>query len=63
MKSAVLKTIEAWQVNPDRPRGVCLQSPTCSVYAHRVISKHGVFRGGALAAWRVLTCNGCLRRR
>jgi putative component of membrane protein insertase Oxa1/YidC/SpoIIIJ protein YidD len=63
MKTAVLKLIEAWQVNQDRPRGLCLQSPTCSVYAHRAISRHGLARGGIMAAWRVVTCNGCLRRR
>lgn len=62
MKKAVLRMIEAWQVNPDRPRGLCLQTPTCSVYGHRVISEHGVVRGGIMTAWRIFTCNGCMTR-
>lgn len=39
------------------PRGVCRFSPTCSVYAKEAISKHGVFKGGYLAAKRVLKCH------
>jgi putative component of membrane protein insertase Oxa1/YidC/SpoIIIJ protein YidD len=33
------------------------------VYGHRAISQHGLVRGGFMTAWRVVTCNGCLRRR
>jgi putative component of membrane protein insertase Oxa1/YidC/SpoIIIJ protein YidD len=63
MKTTVLRMIEAWQASPDRKRGLCLQSPTCSVYGHRAISKYGLIRGGAMTAWRVCTCNRCLRSR
>lgn len=63
MKTTVLRMIEAWQVNPDRKRGLCLQSPTCSVYGHQAIVKYGLIRGGVMTAWRVFTCNSCLRRR
>jgi putative component of membrane protein insertase Oxa1/YidC/SpoIIIJ protein YidD len=63
MKATVLRMIEAWQANPDRKRGLCLRTPTCSVYGHRVISQYGVLRGGALTAWRVFTCNSCMTRR
>lgn len=63
MKRTALRAIEAWQVNPNRARGLCLQDPTCSVYGHRAISQHGIIRGGAMTAWRVFTCNRCLRRR
>ena len=63
MKRTVLRLIEAWQVNPDRKRGLCLQSPTCSVYGHRAISRYGLICGGVMTAWRVFTCNGCMRRR
>ena len=63
MKTAVLRIIEAWQANPNRPRGMCLHTPTCSVYGHRAISEHGLLRGGVMTAWRVFTCNRCLTRR
>jgi putative component of membrane protein insertase Oxa1/YidC/SpoIIIJ protein YidD len=63
VKRSALQLIEAWQVNPNRKRGLCLQSPTCSVYGHRAISQYGLIRGGAMTAWRVFTCNGCMRRR
>lgn len=59
----MLRAIEAWQVNPNRPRGWCVRTPTCSVYGHRAISQHGLVRGGFMTAWRVVTCSGCLRRR
>lgn len=62
MKAQVLRAIEAWQVNPDRVRGLCRQTPTCSVYGHRAISRYGVPRGGIMTAGRILRCNGCLAR-
>jgi hypothetical protein len=60
-KASALRMIEAWQANQNRPRGLCLRTPTCSAYGHEVISRHGILRGGVMAAWRVVTCNGCLR--
>jgi uncharacterized protein len=60
MKAAALRAIEAWQRHPDRPRGMCRKRPTCSVYAHDAISRYGLIRGGVMAAWRILTCNGCV---
>jgi len=60
VKQGVLWIIEAWQENPDRPRGMCLHTPTCSVYGHQAISRYGVFRGGIMTAWRVFRCNRCL---
>jgi putative membrane protein insertion efficiency factor len=35
----------------------CIYTPTCSHYGCEAIRKHGVLKGGALAAWRVLRCN------
>ncbi|MFQ5951877.1 MAG: membrane protein insertion efficiency factor YidD [Candidatus Omnitrophota bacterium] len=35
----------------------CRYSPTCSEYAIEAFEKFGLFRGTALAAWRVLRCN------
>jgi hypothetical protein len=63
MKDSVLRMIEAWQQNPNRTRGLCLRNPTCSVYGHRAISRYGLIRGGIMTAWRVFTCNGCMRQR
>ena len=63
MKAAVLRMIEAWQANPNRPRGMCLQTPTCSVYGYQAISRYGLIRGGIATAWRVVRCNGCVSAR
>jgi hypothetical protein len=57
LQRAVLRMIEAWQENPDRPRGTCLHTPTCSAYGHRAISEHGVVAGGFMTAWRIFRCN------
>ena len=35
----------------------CRFYPSCSSYAVTAIERHGVFRGGAMAAWRLLRCN------
>lgn len=35
----------------------CPYYPTCSTYALQAIEKHGWFKGGLLAAWRILRCN------
>lgn len=35
----------------------CIYYPTCSQYAIEAIEKYGAFKGGALAAWRILRCN------
>jgi putative membrane protein insertion efficiency factor len=35
----------------------CKYHPTCSAYAVEAITRHGVVRGGGLAAWRLLRCN------
>jgi putative component of membrane protein insertase Oxa1/YidC/SpoIIIJ protein YidD len=60
LRQGVLQAIEAWQRNPDRPRGRCLHTPTCSVYGHAAITRYGLVRGGFMAAWRVFRCNRCL---
>lgn len=39
-----------------RPR-VCRYEPTCSEYTAQCIHKHGVLRGIAFGAWRILRCN------
>ena len=35
----------------------CRFVPTCSEYAMEAIERHGVCRGGLLAAWRLLRCH------
>jgi putative component of membrane protein insertase Oxa1/YidC/SpoIIIJ protein YidD len=57
MKGPMLRMIEAWQANPDRRRGLCLQTPTCSEYGRLAITRHGVVLGGARTAWRILNCS------
>lgn len=36
---------------------VCKYIPTCSQYAIEAIQRFGVFKGSALAIWRILRCN------
>lgn len=35
----------------------CIYTPTCSQYAYEAISKYGLFRGGGMAARRLLRCH------
>ena len=35
----------------------CRFAPSCSQYAMEALRVHGVFRGTALAVWRILRCN------
>ena len=35
----------------------CRYVPTCSEYAMEAIDRYGVFRGGMMAAWRLLRCH------
>jgi len=43
-------------LSPLLPRA-CRFEPTCSAYARQAISRHGLVRGGALAARRLLRCH------
>jgi putative membrane protein insertion efficiency factor len=31
--------------------------PSCSAYAQEAVERHGAWRGGGLALWRILRCN------
>ena len=35
----------------------CRYIPTCSEYAVTAIERYGVWKGGRMAAWRLLRCN------
>ncbi len=35
----------------------CKYYPTCSAYAEQAVRTHGIVRGSALAAWRLMRCN------
>ena len=37
--------------------GQCKYHPSCSQYAIDALRKHGLFKGSALAGWRLLRCN------
>ena len=44
------------------PSGACRFTPSCSQYAVEALQVHGVFKGGALSAWRLCRCHpwgGC----
>ena len=43
-------------VSPLLP-SACRFYPTCSHYGYQAVYKYGVFKGSAMAAWRVLRCN------
>lgn len=44
-------------ISPLIPANTCKYHPSCSEYAVLAIRKHGVLRGPAMAAWRLLRCN------
>ncbi len=35
----------------------CRFTPTCSEYARLAVIEHGLLRGAALAAWRLMRCH------
>ena len=43
-------------ISPRKPYH-CPYCPTCSNYALEAIEKYGAFKGGRLAAWRLMRCN------
>ncbi|HEY1272227.1 MAG TPA: membrane protein insertion efficiency factor YidD [Terriglobales bacterium] len=45
-----------WLLSPLLPPA-CRYVPTCSEYAIEAIDRHGVWRGGAMALWRLLRCH------
>lgn len=58
MKSIVLAALRGYKrhVSPLLPPA-CRYTPTCSEYAVEAVERHGVLKGTALAAKRLLSCN------
>jgi putative membrane protein insertion efficiency factor len=38
------------------PPDTCRFTPTCSHYGYQAVFKHGLWKGGRLAVWRLLRC-------
>jgi len=59
IKRIMIFLIRTYQVtlSPRFSHGACRFTPTCSQYALEAIEIHGVFKGTALALWRILRCN------
>src|SRR6266404_2532224 len=49
-----------WVLSPVLPPA-CRYVPTCSEYAAEAVERYGVFRGSAMAMWRVLRCHPFVR--
>lgn len=58
-KFLLLGLIRLYQiiVSPALPPDTCRFYPSCSHYGYQAIYKYGVFKGTAMAIWRVLRCN------
>jgi putative membrane protein insertion efficiency factor len=58
MKAMALGTIRLYKrfISPVLPPG-CRFQPTCSEFGYEAIERHGVIKGIALTAWRLLRCN------
>ena len=59
MKKICISMIRFYQkyLSPLKGGSTCKFYPTCSQYAIEAIEKYGAFKGGLLAAWRILRCN------
>jgi len=51
----LLRLYKRW-ISPSFPPS-CRYVPTCSEYAMEAIARYGAWRGGMIAAWRVLRCH------
>ncbi len=58
-KIILLVILRAYQkfISPAVPPDTCRFYPSCSHYAYQSIYKYGVFKGVALAVWRLVRCN------
>jgi hypothetical protein len=58
LRRLALLPVYFWQrvVSPLLPP-TCRFRPTCSQYAVEAVLAHGIFKGFALAVWRILRCH------
>jgi uncharacterized protein len=58
MKSLALGLLRLYKrwISPAFPPS-CRYVPTCSEYAMEAVERYGAWRGGMMAAWRVLRCH------
>jgi uncharacterized protein len=56
---ALLSLIRLYQATFSKamPPNTCRFYPSCSHYGYQAVYKHGLFKGGWMATWRVLRCN------
>jgi len=45
-----------WTISPIFPNS-CRYYPSCSEYTRQALLNHGVIKGLALGAWRIIRCN------
>ena len=58
MKWLALKAIRAWQLSLSRVLpSTCRFHPSCSVYTHEAIERHGLWRGGWMGVKRIARCH------
>lgn len=62
MKRAMMAAVRWYQRNISAyTKPCCRFYPTCSNYALQAIEKHGAWKGGWLALFRILRCNPLFR--
>lgn len=59
MKAIGIAAVYAWRSTFGllTPTGTCKYHPSCSQYAIDAFRAHGLLKGAALTAWRLLRCN------
>jgi len=59
VRTLAIAPIRLYQLTVSRllPANTCKYHPSCSEYAVLAIRKHGIVKGIAMAAWRLLRCN------
>ena len=59
MKKVLIGLIRFYQKYLSGAKGYssCKYYPRCSRYGIEAFEKHGAFKGGLLAIWRILRCN------
>jgi putative membrane protein insertion efficiency factor len=59
MRHLLAALVRLYQIvlSPLKGRPTCRFHPSCSAYAIEAFKVHGVWKGGALTAWRLLRCH------